>query len=71
MGCAYRVWCASLREDDHFEDLGIDGRIILKLDFQGQYGRMDWIYKVQDSDRWRVPVNAKMNFGFLKMRRIS
>jgi hypothetical protein len=28
--CAYRVFVVSLREGDYLEDLGIDGRIILK-----------------------------------------
>jgi hypothetical protein len=27
---AYRVWCEDLREREHFEDLRVGGRIILK-----------------------------------------
>jgi hypothetical protein len=30
---AYRVWWGDLRED-HFKDLDVDGRIILKLIFK-------------------------------------
>jgi hypothetical protein len=34
------------------EDLGVDGRIILKLNFKEWGGRnMDWIYLVQDLDK--------------------
>jgi hypothetical protein len=33
-GGAYRVSVENLREIDHLEDLSVDGRLILKLDFQ-------------------------------------
>jgi hypothetical protein len=29
---AYRVWCRNLRTRDRWEDLGVEGRIILKMD---------------------------------------
>ena len=35
-------WCGNLRERDLFEDLGVDGRIILKWTFKKQNGRA-WI----------------------------
>jgi hypothetical protein len=28
--CVYRVWWGDLRERDHFEDTGVNGRVILK-----------------------------------------
>jgi len=47
-------WWGNLRESDHFEDLCLDGRIILKLIFK------KWVV-VMGSDRWRAIVNAVMN----------
>jgi hypothetical protein len=43
------------------EDLGVDGRIILKSIFKTCCGGMDWIDLAQDSERWRVLVTAVMN----------
>jgi len=43
------------------EDLGIDGRIILKRSSKKWEGDMDRIDLVQDRDRWRAVVNAVMN----------
>jgi hypothetical protein len=51
-----------MRDTYHLEDLGIDGRIILKLTFSTVgWGSTDWIDLVQDRDRWRTLVNAVMN----------
>jgi hypothetical protein len=35
--CAYRVGWGNIMEKDQFEDLGVDGRIVLK-----------WIFKIWD-----------------------
>jgi len=52
-----------MRERDHSEDPGIDGRIILRWIFRKwDAGGMDWIELAQDRDRWRALVNAGMNF---------
>jgi hypothetical protein len=59
---AYRVLLGNVRERDHFEDLGINGRIILKWIFKTWNGGMDQIDLVQDRERWRAFVNVIMNF---------
>jgi hypothetical protein len=43
------------------EDLGTDGRIILKWVFKRWDCGMDWIDLTQDRVRWRALVNAVMN----------
>jgi hypothetical protein len=47
---------------DHLQDLGVDGRIILKWIFKKWDRGMDWIDMAQDRDRWWAVVNAVMNF---------
>jgi hypothetical protein len=54
-------WWETLREGDHLEDPGVDGRIIFKMIFRKWDGGMDWIELVQDRDRWQTLVNAVMN----------
>jgi len=54
-------WLGSLRESDHLEDPGVDGRKILRWIFRKWNGGMDWIDLVQVRDRWRTLVNAIMN----------
>ena len=55
------LWWGNLRERGRLGDLGVDGRIILSWIFRKwDVGDMDWIDLAQDSDRWRVLVNAVM-----------
>jgi hypothetical protein len=44
-----------MKERDHLEDSGVDGRIILRWIFRKwNEGNMDWIELAQDRDRWRA-----------------
>jgi hypothetical protein len=63
-GEAYTGFCwRNLRERDHLEDPGLDGRIFLRYIFRdissgnGMWG-MDWIELAQDREKWRALVNA-------------
>jgi len=56
-----RFWWGNLRERDHLEDPGLDGRIILRRIFMKWDGSMDWIVLAQNRDRWRDVLNEVMN----------
>jgi hypothetical protein len=43
-------WLESLKERDYSEDVGIDGRIILKCILEKQGLGVDWIHLAQDRD---------------------
>jgi hypothetical protein len=57
-------WRRNLRERDHLEDPGEEGRIILRWIFRKWEGSMDWISLAQNKDRWRAIFNA----GYIKCR---
>ena len=70
-GCVEVSGGGDLKKRDYLENLGVDGRIILKWLFKKWNGGMDRIYLVQDSDRWRALVNAVKNLRIPKMREVS
>jgi hypothetical protein len=54
-------WWENLRNRDHLEDTGIDGRIIFIWILKKWDEGMDWIELPQDRDRWQALVNVLMN----------
>jgi hypothetical protein len=46
------LYWENLREGDHLEEPGVEGRIILKWIFERLDGGMAWINLAQDRDRW-------------------
>ena len=54
-------WWGEVREGDHMEDSGVDGRIILKWIFKTWDGGNDWDDLAQVMDRWRALVNMVKN----------
>jgi hypothetical protein len=57
---AYRVLVGK-HERNHLQDLGVDGKMILKLIFKKWDGGMDWIYLAKDRGKCWALVNAVMN----------
>jgi hypothetical protein len=58
MPTTYRL--EDLKGRGHLEDLGVYGKIILKLILKMGWEVLDWIYFAEHRDRWRPPVNAAM-----------
>jgi len=54
-------WWGNLRQIDHFEEPGRDGRTILSWIFRKWDGGRGPVYLAPDRDRWRAVVNAAMN----------
>jgi hypothetical protein len=66
--CTGFFWGESLKERDHSEDQGVDGRMGLEWMLTRLAGRVEWIQLVQDRDRCRVLVNAVTNLRVLAPR---
>jgi hypothetical protein len=54
-------WWRDLKEEDLLEDLVVDGRIILKLNFKTFTGRVNWVDVDQYRDKWQAVVHAVIN----------
>jgi hypothetical protein len=55
------IWWGNLRERDHLEYPGVDGRKISYWISKKWDGGMDWITLDQDRDMWRSVVNPATN----------
>jgi hypothetical protein len=52
----------NLRERDHLEYLGVDGRRNIKMNLhEVGWGNMDWFDLAPNRDRWRDLANATLN----------
>jgi len=51
---AIGVWLGNMQETDHVEDLGIDGRVVLKWVLRNTWEAVDWINLAHDRDQWWV-----------------
>jgi hypothetical protein len=48
------LWWGELKGKCHLEDLGVDGRIILKRVLNRWDGAVDWVDLVEISDKYRT-----------------
>ena len=60
---AYRLSVGSRRKRVHLEDLGVDGRKIIKRIFREWDWGMHWINLAQDRVKWPSLLNAVMNYS--------
>jgi hypothetical protein len=54
-------WWGDLRERRHLDDLGLEGRLILRWVFRKWDGGMDWINLAQGRDRCRAFADVIVN----------
>jgi hypothetical protein len=64
----YKVLGESLKERDHSEDRGVDGRMRSEWILRRLARGVQWIQFAQDRDRWRALANTAMNRRVLAPR---
>jgi hypothetical protein len=64
--CMKGFWWGSVKYkvEDHLEDTGVDGEIILRWFFSKCDEDMDRMYPAQNREGRRAPLNAVMNLWF-------
>jgi hypothetical protein len=60
-----------VKERDHSEDVGVDGREILNRISGKLCEGVDWIHLVQDRGQWRAVVNTVMKILVANRREIA
>jgi hypothetical protein len=60
-----------VRDRDHFEDLGINGKMILKYTLKTGWKNMNWTDLPQDMAERQALVNTVTNLKFHKMWNVS
>jgi hypothetical protein len=63
--CTRFCW-ESLKERDHFEDPGVDGKMGPEFILGSFSGGVGWIQPAKDKARWQALVNAVMNLRVLE-----
>jgi hypothetical protein len=54
-------WWGNLRERDHLQDPGVDGKMILRWIFRKWDYGSEWIDLAQGRERWWALLNAVIN----------
>ena len=55
----------------HLEDLGVNGRIILKWSLKNVSEGLDWVNLSKDKDKWCAVVNSFLELQLWKMQAVS
>jgi hypothetical protein len=63
---AYKILMRKAEGRDHWKDLDLNGRIILK-----GWSNVDWVHLSRDRDQWRVIVKIVMNLRVAAEGRVA